>query len=102
MVMLGCALLVVVPTGWAMSVRLAAQGQGRGACQLKGAAFALFQLAVMVGLISLDAWWAVLIYVFLMLATGNMVLEGLALRHPGSALGAWWLRQKALAGRKAR
>jgi hypothetical protein len=100
MVMLGCALLVVVPTGWAMSVMLAAQGQGRGACQLKGAAFALFQLAVMVGLIYVDAWWAVLIYVFLMLATGNMVLEAVALRHPHSALGAWWLRQKMAAGRR--
>jgi hypothetical protein len=103
MVMLGCALLVVVPTGWAMSVRLAAQGQGRGACQIKGAAFALFQLAVMVGLIHRGCtWWADLIYLFLLLATGNMVLEAMALRHPGSALGAWWLRQKALAGRKAR
>jgi hypothetical protein len=100
MVMLGCALLVVVPTGWAMSVRLAAQGQGRGACQLKGAAFALFQLAVMVGLIFVDAWWAVLIYMFLMLATGNMVLEAVALRSPDSALGAWWLRQKTAAGRR--
>jgi hypothetical protein len=100
MVMLGCALLVVVPTGWAMSVRLAAQGQGRGACQLKGAAFALFQLAVMVGLIFVDAWWAVLIYMFLMLATGNMVLEAVALRYPDSALGAWWLRQKTAAGRR--
>jgi len=98
--MLGCALLVVVPTGWAMSVRLAAQGQGRGACQLKGAAFALFQLAVMVGLIFVDAWWAVLIYMFLMLATGNMVLEAVALRYPDSALGAWWLRQKTAAGRR--
>ena len=96
------ALLLVVPTWWAMSVKLADQGQGRVACQIKGMAFALFQLAVMLGLIALDAWWAVLIYVFLMLATGNMVLEGLAVRHPGSALGAWWLRQKALAGRKAR
>ncbi len=102
MVMLGCALLVVVPTGWAMSVRLAAQGQGRVACQIKGTAFALFKLAVMLGLIALDAWWAVLIYVFLMLATGNMLLEAMALRHPGNALGAWWLRQKALAERKAR
>jgi hypothetical protein len=100
MVMLGCALLVVVPTGWAMSVRLAAQGQGRGACQIKGAAFALFQLAVMVGLIFVDAWWAVLIYMFLMLATGNMVLEAVALRYPDSALGAWWLRQKTAAGRR--
>ena len=100
MVMLGCALLVVVPTGWAMSVRLAAQGQGRGACQIKGAAFALFQLAVMVGLIFVDAWWAVLIYMFLMLATGNMVLEAVALRSPDSALGAWWLRQKTAAGRR--
>jgi len=98
--MLGCALLVVVPTGWAMSVRLAAQGQGRGACQIKGAAFALFQLAVMVGLIFVDAWWAVLIYMFLMLATGNMVLEAVALRYPDSALGAWWLRQKTAAGRR--
>lgn len=95
------ALLLVAPTWWAMSVRLAAQGQGRGACQIKGVAFALFQLAVMIGLIYLDAWWAVLIYVFLMLATGNMVLEAVALRHPGSALGAWWLRQKAAAARRA-
>lgn len=54
----------------------------------------------MVGLIYLDAWWAVLIYVFLMLATGNMVLEAVALRYPGSALGAWWLRQKTAAGRR--
>ncbi|MCK6372736.1 MAG: hypothetical protein L6Q69_01380 [Zoogloea sp.] len=101
MVMLSGALLVVLPTWWAMSVRLAGLGQGRLACQLKGLAFALFQLAVMVGLIYLDAWWAVLIYVFLMLATGNMVLEAVALRHPDSALGAWWLRQKTAAGRRA-
>jgi hypothetical protein len=53
-------------------------------------------------LIHLNTWWADLIYLFLLLATGNMVLEAMALRHPGSALGAWWLRQKALAGRKAR
>ncbi len=96
------ALLLVAPTWWAMAVKLADQGQGRLACQLKGLAFALFQLAVMLGLIALDAWWAVLIYVFLMLATGNMLLEAMALRHPGNALGAWWLRQKALAERKAR
>ncbi len=57
-------------------------------------------LVLMVGLIALDAWWAVLIYVFLMLATGNMVLEAVALRHPHSALGAWWLRQKSAAGRR--
>ena len=100
MVMLGCALMMVVPTCGSLSGMPGAQGQGRGACQLKGAAFALFQLAVMVGLISLDAWWAVLIYVFLMLATGNMVLEAVALRHPHSALGAWWLRQKMAAGRR--
>ncbi|WP_374499630.1 hypothetical protein [Zoogloea sp.] len=85
-----------------MSVKLADQGQGRVACQIKEMAFALFQLAVMLGLIALDAWWAVLIYVFLMLATGNMVLDAMALHHPGSALGAWWLRQEVLAGRKAR
>lgn len=96
------ALLLVAPTWWAMAVKLADQGQGRVACQLKGLAFALFQLAVMLGLIALDAWWGVLIYVFLMLATGNMLLEAMALRHPGNALGAWWLRQKALAERKAR
>ena len=102
MVMLSGALLVVLPTWWAMSVRLAGLGQGRLVCQLKGLAFALFQLAVMVGLIYLDAWWAVLIYVFLMLATGNMVLEAVALRYPVSALGAWWLRQKkTAAGRRA-
>lgn len=95
------ALLVVAPTWWAMSVRLTAQGQGRGACQIKGLAFALFQLAVMIGLIYLDVWWAVLIYVFLMLATGNMVLEAVALRYPGSALGAWWLRQKTAAEHRA-
>ncbi len=94
------ALLLVAPTWWAMAVKLADQGQGRLACQLKGLAFALFQLAVMLGLIALDAWWAVLIYVFLMLATGNMVLEAVALRHPHSALGAWWLRQKTAAGRR--
>lgn len=96
------ALLLVPPTWWAMSARLGGLGQGRLASQLKGLAFALFQLAVMVGLIYLDAWWAVLIYVFLMLATGNMVLEAAALRYPGSALGAWWLRQKkTAAGRRA-
>ena len=36
----------------------------------------------------------------LMLATGNMVLEAVALRFPRSTLGAWWLRQKAAAGRR--
>lgn len=96
------ALLLVPPTWWAMSARLGSLGQGRLGSQLKGLAFALFQLAVMVGLIYLDAWWAVLIYVFLVLATGNMVLEAVALRHPGSALGAWWLRQKTAAGRRVR
>lgn len=101
MVMKGLAVLVMLPTWWAMSVRLAAQGQGRGACQVKGLAFAMFQLAVMLGLTYLDAWWAVLIYVFLMLATGNMVLEAVALRYPGSALGAWWLSQKSAARRDA-
>ena len=81
--MLGCALLVVVPTGWAMSVRLAALGQGRGACQIKGVAFALFQLAVMIGLIYLDAWWAVLIYVFLMLATASSTMLPVAAPEGG-------------------
>ncbi len=100
MVMDGLALLVVPPTWWAMSVRLAAQGQGVWACQLKGAAFAVFQLVVMLGLSYLDTWWAGVIYVFLMLGTGNMVLEAVALRFPESALGAWWLRQKASAGRE--
>lgn len=100
MVMNGLALLVVLPTWWAMSVRLAAQDQGAWACQFKGAAFSAFQLAVMFGLIHLDAWWANLIYLFLMLATGNMVLEAVALRFPHSAPGAWWLRQKAAAGRR--
>lgn len=100
MVMNGFALLVVLPTWWAMSVKLAAQGQKTWVCQLKGAAFSAFQLAVMLGLIHLDVWWADLIYVFLMLATGNMVLEAVALRFPHSALGAWWLRQKAAAGRR--
>lgn len=87
----GLALLVVLPTWWAMSVKLAAQGQKTWVCQLKGAAFSAFQLAVMLGLIHLDVWWADLIYVFLMLATGNMVLEAVALRFPHSALGAWRL-----------
>ncbi|NML24354.1 hypothetical protein [Zoogloea dura] len=97
----GLALLVVLPTWWAMSVRLATQEQRAWACQLKGAAFSAFQLAVMLGLIHLDTWWADLIYVFLMLATGNMVLEAVAQRFPRSVLGAWWLRQKAAAGRRA-
>ncbi|KAB2968170.1 hypothetical protein [Zoogloea sp.] len=97
----GLALLVVLPTWWAMSVKLAAQEQRAWVRQLKGAAFSAFQLAVMLGLIHLDAWWADLIYVFLMLATGNMVLEAVALRFPRSALGAWWLHQKkAAAGRR--
>lgn len=100
MVMNGFALLVMLPTWWAMSVKLAAQGQRTWVCQFKGAAFSAFQLAVMLGLIHLDAWWADLIYVFLMLATGNMVLEAVALRFPRSTLGAWWLRQKAAAGRR--
>jgi hypothetical protein len=64
---------------------------------MKAAAFALFQLAVMAALIAADAWWASLLYVFLMLATGNMVLEAVTQRYPASRVGAWWARQKAAA-----
>ena len=97
MAMTVLAVLVVLPTWWAMGVRLAASGQGGLACQLKAAAFAFFQLAVMAVLIVADAWWATLLYAFLMLATGNMLLEAVAQRYPHSRLGAAWARQKAAA-----
>ena len=100
--MLVCAVLTVLPACWAMLIQLRSRGQGFAAAGIKGLAFALFQLAVMFGLIHLNTWWADLIYLFLLLATGNMVLDAMALHHPGSALGAWWLRQEVLAGRKAR
>ena len=51
----------------------------------------------MAALIAADAWWATLLYVFLMLATGNMVLEAVTQRYPASRVGAWWARQKAAA-----
>jgi len=88
------ALVVALPTWWAMSVK---QMQAGVAGHVKAAAFALFQLAVMAALIAADAWWASLLYVFLMLATGNMVLEAVTQRYPASRLGAWWARQKAAA-----
>lgn len=88
------ALVLVVPTWWAMSVR---QMQAGVAGHVKAAAFALFQLAVMAALIAADAWWATVLYVFLMLATGNMVLEAVTQRYPASRVGAWWARQKAAA-----
>ena len=93
-VMAVMALVLVVPTWWAMSVK---QKQAGAAGHVKAAAFALFQLAVMAALIAADAWWASLIYVFLVLATGNMVLEAVTQRYPASRLGAWWARQKAAA-----
>jgi len=94
MLMAVMALVLVVPTWWAMRVR---QMQGGAAGHVKAAAFALFQLAVMAALIAADAWWATLLYVFLMLATGNMVLEAVTQRYPASRVGAWWARQKAAA-----
>ena len=97
-VMAVMALVLVVPTWWAMSVK---QMQGGVAGHVKAAAFALFQLAVMAALIAADAWWATLLYVFLVLATGNMILEAVTQRYPASRLGAWWTRQKAAASRRA-
>jgi len=93
-VMAVMALVVALPTWWAMSVK---QTQAGVAGHVKAAAFALFQLAVMAALIAADAWWASLLYVFLMLATGNMVLEAVTQRYPASRVGAWWARQKAAA-----
>ena len=52
-VMAVMALVLVVPTWWAMSVK---QMQGGVAGHVKAAAFALFQLAVMAALIAADAW----------------------------------------------
>jgi len=98
--MLECAVLTVLPAWWAMAVQQRARGQVPLVVLIKGLAFALFQLAVMVGLICMNAWWADLIFLFLLLATGNMVLEAVALRYPDSAPGAWWLRQKAAAARR--
>jgi hypothetical protein len=95
MVMSILAVLVVIPTGWAMSVKLAGSGQAGFARHARAGAFALFQLAVMLGLAVLDAWWGTLLYVFLMLATGHMVLEAAAQRYPASRLGGWWAQQKA-------
>jgi hypothetical protein len=95
MVMIILALLVAIPTWWAMSVKLAGSGQAGFARQARGGAFALFQLAVMLGLAVFDTWWATLLYAFLMLATGHMVLEAVAQRYPASRLGEWWLHQKA-------
>ncbi|MDY0036943.1 MAG: hypothetical protein RBS05_13620 [Zoogloea oleivorans] len=97
MTMATLALLVVLPTGWAMAVKLADGGPAGLACQAKGAAFAVFQLAVMVGLVVLDTWWGMLFYAFLMLATGHMFLEALSKRYPASRLGAWWGQQQAAA-----
>lgn len=84
--MLECAVLTVLPAWWAMAVQQRARGQGTTVVLIKGLAFALFQLAVMVGLIRLNAWWADLIFLFLLLATGNMVLEAVALRYPDSVI----------------
>lgn len=95
MVMTVLALLVFIPTWWAMRVKLAGSGQTGLACHARAGAFALFQLAVMLGLVVLDAWWGMLLYVFLMLATGHMVLEAVAHAYPASRPGAWWIQQKA-------
>jgi hypothetical protein len=94
MVMTVLALLVFIPTWWAMRVKLAGSGQAGLACHARAGTFAVFQLAVMLGLVVLDAWWGILFYVFLMLATGHMVLEAAAQAYPASRLGAWWARQK--------
>lgn len=95
MVMTVLALLVFIPTWWAMSVKLAGSGQTGLVCHARAGAFAVFQLAVMLGLVVLDAWWGMLLYVFLMLATGHMVLEAVSQRYPASRPGAWWTQQKA-------
>lgn len=95
MLMTVLALLVFFPTWWAMRVKLSGSNHGGLACHVRAGAFAVFQLFVMLGLVVLDAWWGLLLYVFLMLATGHMVLEAVAQACPASRLGAWWILQKA-------
>ena len=91
-----------IATWWAMGVKLKARGKGWFQRNATAAGFASLQLVIMALLLGADSGWALLGYGFLMLATGNMVLEATHLRFPESRLGAWWGEQvRAAAARRA-
>lgn len=88
--LLGLSVLAFGLASWAMNVKLAAQGRSRLRGGLLALAFASFQLLIMGLLTVAHTWWATVSYGVLLIATGTMFLDALAIRYPDSRTGGWW------------